>query len=448
MAKDMTKGGITGILIRFCVPLVLSGLLQQMYSWADALIVGNWVGEASLAAIGATGGVSGLFIAIVSGFAVGVSILTAQAYGGGDREGMRGITSTFSWFLGGIALLLAVVGIALARPLLGALDTPSEVLPIAGDYLSIVLAGIPFLAVYNVYSAVLRGIGDSRTPLLSIIVSSVANVLLDLLFVAAFGWGAAGAAAATLISQALMTLFIVAYSGRRYAMLRLFVGKGMVDPALLRRGLSLSLPTAIQSGVRSVGGLLLQSITNSFGTQTLAAITTAYRIDSVVLLPVNNLGAGVSTFVAQNAGAGDLRRARRGLLSGALITAAVAVAMSALVIPMGGRLMALFGVSREVVAIGQDFFRAIALFYPIYGVAVGFIGYLQGIGDVTYTGVINIASGAVRIALSYILAPYFGNMVIAYAEMISWVFLLVLAVARYLWLRRRGKGSVKHEKAE
>lgn len=424
MAKDMTKGGIAKTLIAFCIPLILSGLLQQLYSWADGLIVGNVIGEGPLAAIGATGSISGLFISLLSGFSVGVSILAARAYGEGATGSLRPILSTFLLCLTGASLALMAGGLLLAGLLLRAMDTPADILSGAETYLRIILLGIPFLAAYNVLTAVLRGIGDSRTPLYAIVVSSVCNILLDVLFVAAFGWGVAGAAWATVLSQAAMTVFLLLYAQKKTPMLRMTPGTLRVDFPILKQGLSLSLPTALQYGVRSVGSLFLQSVMNSFGTTTVAAITTAYRIDSVVLLPVINLGAGLSTFVAQNSGAGQTDRVGKGLRTGAILTAAVAVAITAMVIPAGGFLMGLFGVSAEAVSIGRSFFGAIALFYPLFGIANSFIGYLQGLGDVRFTSVISILALGLRIALSYLLAERYGNMIIAYAEMASWVLLL------------------------
>lgn len=198
----MTEGSITKALVKFSIPLILSGLLQQLYSWADALIVGNFVGETSLAAIGATNSVSFFFIALIQGFSVGVSVLTAQAFGRKDDSAVTKTAATFSVFLLGASLLLMCLGQLLMRPMLTMLGTPADIYDLSAQYLSIIFLGLPFMAMYNLYNAILRGIGDSRTPLVAIVVSSVTNVLLDLLFVAVFSWGVAGAA--TVIAQGLM----------------------------------------------------------------------------------------------------------------------------------------------------------------------------------------------------------------------------------------------------
>ncbi len=436
MAKDMTKGSLVRTLVSFSLPLILSGLLQQLYSWADAFIVGNVEGELSLAAIGATGTVSNLFVMIITGFTLGLSVLAAQQYGSGEREKLKGILSSFAVVLGGSFLALSICGILAAGPLLRLLNTPEDMFPIAERYLKIILAGVPFLTVYNVYAGVLRGVGDSRAPFLSVLVSSVANVLLDLLFVAALHLGAPGAAAATVLSQALMTVFILLYTHRRYGYLHFRLNREAVNAQTLRQGLRLGLPPAIQSSITSVGNLALQNFMNSFGTQTVAAITTSYRIDSLIMLPIINLGSGISTVTAQNIGAGDRRRAQKAFWVGTALMAVVSLCLMVLVLSIAGDLIALFGVGEEAVSIGRSFFQAIAVFYLVYGLAMSTRGFLEGLGDMTFSSLAGISSLGVRVLLSYTLGPRWGNMTIAYAEIFSWILLLVLYAARFLRKRR------------
>lgn len=184
MGKDMTQGNLAKTLVLFTVPLVLSGLFQQMFNWVDAFIVGNVEGEISLAAIGATTAIYSLFITIIIGFTSGLSILAAQQYGMGEKQKLKATMSSFVVLLGGIFILLAILGIIFTSPILVLLNTPENLFLIAGQYLRIMFIGIPFLAIYNTYAAILRGLGDSRAAFLSVIVSSVANVVLDIIFVA------------------------------------------------------------------------------------------------------------------------------------------------------------------------------------------------------------------------------------------------------------------------
>ena len=437
MAKDMTKGSLGRALIEFSIPLILSGVLQQLYSWADAFIVGNMEGGSALAAIGSTTSMVYLFTGAITGFTSGLSILAARYFGEGKQDLQRTLLASFSVMMGLFFVVLSAGGIWAVEGILNILDTPEDIYGMAGDYLRIVLIGIPFLAVYNVYTAVLRGCGDSKAPFYSVIVSSAANIVLDLVFVGVFRWSVAGAAIATVVSQAAMTIFMVGYTIKRYEKLRFGCSKMCIDKQMLREGCVFSLPLTINSVLSSVGSVALQSFMNSFGSTTVAAITTAYRVDSIIMLPVMNLGAGISTVTSQNLGAGQKERVKKGLYVGCGIMAVVCVVMTIVVIQFGGSLIALFGISEESVFIGKQFFRALAMFYIMFGISVAIRGYIQGIGDVNFTSVIGISSLAVRIAMSYLLRPVFGNMVIAWAEVISWWYMFAMYIGRLLWHRRR-----------
>lgn len=384
MKNTMTQGSIVKTLVLFTVPLILSGLLQQMFNWVDAFIVGNVEGELALGGIGATTSLYNLFVTIMVGFTSGISVLTAQRYGMGETEKIKSILSSFVFLLGSIFLIIATFGIALTNPILGLLNTPANIFSIAKEYLQILFIGIPFLAVYNVYSAVLRGLGDSKAPFLSVLVCSVINVVLDVVFVAVLQYGAAGAAAATVISQAAMTVFIIFYAVKKHPLLRFSFSKNILDPSSLTIGSKFSLPPAVQAGTSSVGNLILQRFMNGFGEQTVAAITTAYRVDSVILLPIVNFGSGIATVVAQNIGAGNCKRAKNVLKIGSVMMTIVSLCLTALVLIAGKYLIAMFGLTTQSIEIGQSFFRSIASCYVIYGLAMAVRGYLEGTGDMLF----------------------------------------------------------------
>lgn len=425
-------------LMKFSLPLIFSGILQQLYNWADAFIVGNVDGELALAAIGSTSTVINLYLMAITGFTLGLSILFAQKFGSGDTAVIPKIITAFTILLGAAFGLLAAAGIGLTPQILRLLHTTGDTISMAENYLQIVLIGMPFLTVYNVYAAALRGIGDSHAPFLSILLSSAVNVALDILFVMVLRLGVAGAAAATVISQSVMTVFLIVYSFRKYSLLRFCPDKHALDKKFLIPGMRLGCPPMIQSSVGAAGSLILQNFMNGFGTQTVAAITTAYRVDSIVLLPIINLGSGISTIVAQNYGAGKKTRTREVLAAGIAIMAAVSLLLTMVVIMAGGRLIAIFGAGPEAVRIGGGFFRWIASFYLVYGIATAMRGYLEGIGDVLYSSMSGILSLVSRIILSYCLEPFYGNMVIAFAEAYSWGILLVLYFIRISWVRRGG----------
>ena len=269
-------------------------------------------------------------------------------------------------------------------------------------------------------------------------VSSAVNVALDILLVAVIPLGVRGAAIATVFSQAAMTVFIVAYAVKKHPPLRYKLRlRGMMGGGMVREGVRFGLPPMIQSSITAVGSLFLQSYMNSFGDDTVTAITTAYRVDTIILLPIVNLGSAVATLTAQSLGARDEQRAKRILLVGLAMMAAVSLTLTLIIIPTGGALIAMFGAGGAVVAIGRRFFACIAPFYVVIGLSTVVRGHLEGRGDMVCSSAVGITALAVRIALSYALRGVFGNMTIAYAEAFSWALMLCLYLLRLLWLRRR-----------
>lgn len=389
MQNKMTEGNVIRALAAFTVPLILSGLFQQLFNWVDAFIVGNVEGETALAGIGATTSVYNLFVTVITGFASGLSVLTAQRYGMGEKGKIRELLSSYTVLFALLFTVISAAGTVFTEELLVVLDTPETIFFSAQSYLKILFAGIPFIAVYNTYSAVLRGIGNSSAPFFSILVCSAVNVVLDLLFVAGMGYGAAGAAAATAISQAAMAVYVIVYTVRKYPFLRFSFSGNLPDKTVWKSGAAYGLPSAVQSGVSSAGNIYLQQFMNGFGEHTVAAITTAYRVDTVIFLPIINFGSGIATVVAQNIGAGKPERAKQ-------------------------------------------VFRAISRFYMIYGISMAVRGCLEGRGDMLFSGIAGILSLGVRILCSYAFKPVFGNMVVAYAEAFSWIFLLAVLLLRYV----------------
>lgn len=436
MKNDMTQGNIPRALTAFTVPLILSGVFQQLFNWVDAFIVGNVEGELALAGIGAVTSTYATFVMVIVGFTSGLSVLAAQRFGMGRTGDLKYILTFFSLALGALFLVICTLGAVFVEEILVFLDTPDNIFRNSERYLRIMFAGIPFLAVYNTCCAVLRGLGDSRAPFASVLVCSVINVALDLVFVAGLRWGTGGAAVATVLSQIAMTVYVVCYGARRYPVLRFCSPRELFRRETALEGTRFGLPPAIQSGTSSFGNIILQRFMNGFGDQTVAAITTAYRVDTVLLLPIVNFGSGVATMVAQNIGAGRPERARQALKTGAAMIAGVSVLLTLLIVLAGKYLIAMFGLTPDSVEIGRSFFVRIASFYVVYGLAMAVRGYLEGLGDMAFSGMAGIAALLVRIAASYAFAGVLGRMVIAYAEAFSWVVLLGLYLLRYAWKSR------------
>lgn len=433
----MRKHSIAGEMIRFSLPLIMSGILQQLYSWADAFIVGHSGanGELMLAAVGATGSITTLLVQTIVGFTLGLSIMAAQEFGQKNMERLRRITGSFGPVLAAVYTVLAVAAIACVRPILRVMSAPAEIFDYSAQYLQIVLMGVPFLAVYNLLAALLHAVGNSKASFYAVLLSSLLNVALDVLLVLVFPFGVAGAASATVVSQIAMTVFMAAYLKIRYPEL---VSHGMrFDRSVFRQGLSFSMPPTIQNSVTSAGNLVLQNFMNQFGAVTVLAITTSYRVDSLMLLPIFNLGSAISSMTARSKGEGDARKVRGCLKTGLWIMFAVCGVLTVMMFLFGSSFVAFFGVTGEALEIGKQFFRDLSLFYVPFGIATAMRSALEGIGDISYCSAVGIGTLVIRIVFSYIFRPLMGNRAIAFAEAVAWMCLLMLMTARLLQKKKQ-----------
>lgn len=417
-------------LITFSLPLILSGILQQLYSWADAFIVGHsgTEGELMLASIGATATITMLLVNSMAGFTTGLSILAAQEYGRKNTETIRQIAKIFLPALGILYAVFSGIMILCLNPILRLMDTPVEIFDYAYQYLKIILWGVPFLAIYNLLAALMRAMGNTKVAFYAVLISSGLNVVLDILFVIVLRLGVRGAAIATIISQIAMTVFIVIYCKLKYPKI---LRKGEVQrKEVLKNGASFGFPPMIQNSVTSVGSLILQNFMNGFGASTVLAITTAYRVDSIMLLPVINLGSAISSMVARAKGEEDYGKIKNNLWSGLALMVGISGVLALAMYLFGAGFVGFFGVTGEALQIGKGFFRDLSIFYVLFGIATVLRSVLEGAGDITYCSAVGITTLGIRIAFSYILRPVFAERAIAFAEGITWICLLLFMVVR------------------
>lgn len=424
-------------LVGFSLPLILSGILQQLYSWADAFIVGHVEGELPLAAIGATSAISFFLTNTILGLTLGLSIMGAQHFGRRDQAAVRRILGCFLPLMVGLYAVLAGVALVFAAPILRLMATPADIFDLSFAYLQIIFAGVPFLACYNLYAAMLRAVGNTKAAFYAVLLSSALNVALDVLLVAAFGWGVAGAAWATVLSQAAMTVFIVLYTRRCYPWLCHVRGEKRLDRAVLVQGLHFSVPPAIQNSITSLGNLVLQNFMNSFGSVTVLAITTAYRVDSMMLLPIFNLGAAISSMAARAKGASDSRKIRSCFLTGMALMVGVTAVLTVVMFLFGAQFVSIFGVTGEALAIGRQFFRDLSVFYLIFAVGIVLRSVLEGVGDITWCSLIGVGMLGARILFSYALRSVLGGRTIAIAEGLAWILTFVVLVWRTWRMHRK-----------
>ncbi len=340
--KDLTTGNETNALIGFALPMLAGNVFQQLYTMVDSIVVGRFVGTQALAAVGTAFPVIFLMVSLVMGLTMGTTVLVAQYYGAKDYAKVRAAVDTGYVILFWSGLVMSITGVASTNLILSILKVPADVMAPASAYLRVVFAGLLAMFGYNAVSAVLRGLGDSRTPLYLLVAASVANIALDLLFVVVFHWGAAGAAWATVLAQGLSFAGGIIYMNRHNQLARLDIRAMHFDRDSFKQNIRIGLPTGIQQTMVSMGMLALTRIVNGYGTTAIAAFSAASRLDSFALMPAMNLSQAISTFTGQNMGAGRTDRVKRGHLSAILMGGGISLAVGITVILAGPILIGLF----------------------------------------------------------------------------------------------------------
>lgn len=403
LSNDMTKGREEAHIIRFALPLLAGNLLQQLYNIADTMIVGRYLGDDALAAVGATGSITYLFYTICIGLAIGAGVMLAQYFGACHMDEMKLaiFNSAIVTLLFGIAI--SVGSVCLAKPLLVQLGTPDKLLELAVRYMKIACAGTVAVALYNWIQAVMRSLGDSKTPLVFLGIASILNVLLDFVFVVGMHAGVAGAATATIIAQGISAVSCTIYAFTHNEDMHLAKKHLKIDGHMMVRCVKTGIPIAIQNTLVSISMVAIQRVTNSFGKTVMAAYTVSMRIEQFVQQPFSSLNAAISTFTGQNTGAGKERRVIRGLYTGLVISSAFSLLVCFLFALWGKNLTSCFVRGNDVVRISAKALFITSCCYIFLGAIHVARGFLNGTGDTGYAMINGIVEVVCRIGLSVLL---------------------------------------------
>lgn len=433
--QSMTQGRPAKLIFTFAIPLMLGNVCQQLYTVVDTAIVGQALGVNALAALGAADWLNWLVLGVIQGFAQGFSIHMAQRFGANDEEGLnRSIGATIS-IAAVFSVLLLIVSQATMDPILRAMNTPEEVIGGAFTYLRIMFAGIPIIMAYNVLASILRALGDSRTPLYAMLIASVLNIALDLLFVMVFHWGIAGAVIATVIAQ----LFAALYCLRavlRIRIIRLKKAYFLPDAVLTRRLLGLGLPVAAQNMIIAIGGMVVQSVVNRYGVLFVAGFTATNKLYGILEIAATSFGYAVTTYVGQNLGAGLLGRIRKGMHSATWIALLTSAVITAAVLLLGRFMVALFiSGTPEEVALSTDvavhYLNIMSICLSVLYMLHIYRSALMGLGDTVMPMASGIVEFVMRIGVALILPVLMGQEGIFYAEVVAWAGAAILLVATY-----------------
>ena len=444
-AVNMTAGTESRIIIRFALPLLAGNLLQQLYNLADTAIVGKKLGDDAIAAVGATGAVTYLFYTLCIGLATGAGILIAQFFGAGELRKMRAAVWNSALVTAVFGLVISFVSVMLTEPVLMFMDTKPELMETAVEYMHITCAGTLAVAVYNWINAVMRALGDSRTPLMFLAVSSVLNILLDLLFVMVLDFGAAGAAAATVTAQAVSAVSCTVYAFRRMPELHLTRADLRVSGSAVGLTLRTGLPIALQIGLIEISMVSLQRVTNQFSKAVMAAYTASMRVEQLVQQPFFSLNASLAAFAGQNVGAGQTQRAENGLRAGLRISSMLALVLAAVFWLFGGLIIRCFLSGDTAVSLGYYALRVTSLCYIPLGSIHVIRGFLNGAGDTAYAMMNGMAEVICRIggALLLIQCFHMDCRAIWYTTCLTWFVTGLVGWIRYCRGKWKGKAVVQ-----
>ena len=437
-------------LLIFAFPMSVGNLFQQFYTMVDSVVVGRFVGENALAAVGASYSLTNVFISIAIGGGVGASVLTSRFFGSREYQKMKMSVSTALLSFLAVSLTLGCVGLLSGREIMILLNTPDNILPQATEYLNIYFLGLPFLFMYNVLASMFNALGRSRIPLYLLIFSSVFNIVLDLILVCQFHMGVAGVAWATLIAQgisAVLAFFLFLKEMRNYptdGKMTLFSGGEFLEMCRI------ALPSILQQSTVSIGMMLVQSVVNSFGASVLAGYSAGMRIESICIVPMAAMGNVISSYTAQNLGAGRKDRVVEGYHTGYRIVFAFAVILCVILELFYRPLIELFlgdeGTGMAV-STGVSYLRFIGWFFVLIGLKMITDGLLRGAGDMKMFTVANLVNLSIRVVLAVTLAPRIGIEMVWYAVPIGWLANYLISFAEYRtgkWKRIR---NVKENEA-
>lgn len=439
MVKDMTKGSPMKLVLGFSIPLLFGFLFQQFYNLVDTVIVGRFLGTENLAAVGATGSVNFLIIGFCMGICSGFSIPVSHKFGAGDHGGLRRVVANCVWLTLIFAVVLTVLTTALCRPILVAMKTPGNILDAAYSYISVIFLGIPVIFLYNMTSGVIRALGDSKTPVIFLVMSSFLNIGLDLFFIVNLHWGVQGAAWATVISQGVSGLCCLLFMVKKFEILRIRREEWAFDRHLAGILCGMGVPMGLQYSITAIGSVILQSATNTLGSDAVAAVTAAGKISGFLACPFDAMGSTMATYGGQNVGAGKLERIGRGLKSCVLLGAGYSVIALGISILFGSSLARLFLDASEMAIIGDvRLFLTIttAFYFPL--ALVNIIRFLiQGVGFPFFAILAGVFEMVARALAGFVLVPWLGFTGSCLGNPIAWILADVFLIPAYFLVRNR-----------
>lgn len=430
MVKDLTRGEVRPVLWTFTIPMFISVVFQQLYNIADSAIAGKFAGEDALAAVGASYPITMIFMAVAIGSNIGCAVVISRYFGAGDIRRMKTAVSTTVIASSILAVVLTLAGLLLSAPLLHMINTPDNIFHDGDVYLKIYIGGLIFVFLYNVATGIFTSLGDSRTPLYFLIGSSIGNIVLDLVFVIVFQWGVAGVGWATFIAQGIACILALITLGRRITAMPSGHGKIMLySHAMFRRICGIAVPSILQQSFVSVGNIFIQSLVNGFGSGVIAGYSAAVKLNTFSITSFTTLGNGLSSFAAQNLGAGKPERVKKSFFAGTALGWMIAIPFFAAFFFMGNEVLQIFmeKSAGDAVAAGKEFLRIVSPFYLIISVKLIADGVLRGSGAMAGFMISTFTDLILRVILAYVFAGFLGSTGVWLSWPVGWTISAVMS---------------------
>jgi putative MATE family efflux protein len=445
--KDLTQGRERNAILLFAAPMLVGNLFQQTYTIFDSIIVGRLLGDEALAAVGASFPIIYALISFVIGIATAGTIIISQYYGAKNYEMVKRAIDTIFVFIFFASLVIMIIGIGFGEKIFELTRLPEEVIPQATVYLRTFISGTILLFGFNGISAILRGVGDSKTPLYFQVVAAILNIVLDILFIKYLHLGIQGAALATVVSHGATFLAAAIYLNKTHKLVRVNFLKIKFDHSIFRHSLRIGLPSGLQQTFVALGMIALYRIVNNFGTDVVAAYSVAGRIDGLAMVPSMIFGQALSTFVGQNLGAGKTDRVKRGLLSTLFFSIIISLSVALGVIIFREQLMMLFTQTEVVIAIGSEYLLVVSSCYIIFSLMFALNGVMRGAGDTLVPMFITLFSlWVIRVPFAAILSKEYGEIGIWLAVPLAWSVGAIFSFIYYRTGNWKKKVIIKHDK--
>lgn len=434
MVTDLTKGNITKSIIQFTIPLILGNLFQLTYNAVDSIIVGRFAGKDALAAVGTADPVMNLLILGITGLCIGASVLMSNFFGAGRIDRLRKEIGTTLVLGSCLAAVVLIFGLIFSKTILVIMKVPEEILSQAVRYLRIIFIGMPFTCFYNIFAAALRSVGDAKTPIRFLMISSVINGCLDVVLVAVFKLGVAGAGMATVIAEGLSAILCVAYIYKKVPLLHLTAADFIPEKELVKNTIGYGGVTALQQCSQPIGKLLIQGVINTLGVSAIAAFNAVGKIEDFALVPERSISNAMMTFTAQNMGAQNKDRVRQGFRAGIALELCYGALIFAALLLLAYPLLLLFGGDAEMIDEGLKYFAVIEAFYWLPALTNGLQGFFRGMGNMSITLWGTLTQISFRVAFTFLLVPHVGIRGVAVACIIGWIAMLALEIPYQRWL--------------